>query len=245
MRRISLAGAVVAVFILTLLGLALGYLTSEPASSSEPFMDTDGDGCSDLEELGSDPTVGGARRPNYRWDFYDPSANGSVDLFDDILEIAYAFGQGPGGPDYSVAKDRSSPQSGMEVWDLGPPDGNIGLFDDILGAAFQFGHTCDGKAEFPEALAFLTGVSSLDALEQLINGDFAPILQAQMIAGQGGGGIAAGQTFPGGYTIVCVYADGAIAVAPPDAPPLTPMPAPTLDSDVPESEETPNAAPTC
>jgi hypothetical protein len=209
-------------------------------------MDTDGDGCSDLEELGDDATTGGGRRPNHPWDFYDVTGDGTVDLFNDIFAVAFLFGTAPPGPPYDASFDRSAPKSGMDPWDMEGPDGVIDLFNDIFGVAFQFGNTCDGKAEFPSVLQFLTGMDSLEELEQLINGDLAPILQAQMLAGSGGAGMAAGQEFPGGYTVVCVYPDGSIAVAPPaDMISVTPLPAPTADTDVPEDQEDPDAAPTC
>lgn len=104
--------------------------------------DTDGDGCSDVEEIGANPQLGGRRNPLSPYDFFDVDGSKSVDLFDDILAIAMAFGAAPGDAGYSTAKDRSAAPPGAEQWDLGPPDGTIDVFTDVLGAAFQFGANC-------------------------------------------------------------------------------------------------------
>lgn len=242
MRRVPIAIAA-ALFVAALVSLTFGFFGSSPASSNPPVMDTDGDGCADLEELGSDPGVGGGRRPSYPWDFYDVNGDTTVDLFSDVFGVAFDFGAAG-----TAATDRSAPAPGMDIWDMGPPDGVVNLFDDIFGVAFQFGHTCDGKAEFPASLSFLTGTNSMEELEQLITVDFAPIIQAQIAAGQAGQGgpaVSVGQVFPGGYTVVCVYPDGGIAVAPPVVPEPTPLPLPTADTDVPEDEEDPGAAASC
>lgn len=106
--------------------------------------DLDEDGCNDRAELSGDPAAGGMRSPDNPWDFFDPNADGTIDLFFDIFDVAFAFGLTPADAGYDPALDRSSPPPGGDVWDLGPPDGEIGLFDDIFGVAFQFGHSCQG-----------------------------------------------------------------------------------------------------
>jgi subtilisin family serine protease len=105
--------------------------------------DTDGDGCTDAEELGSDASLGGRRDPLNPWDFYDANGDGIVNVFDDILAVVGAFGPSTGA-NYDPLLDRSPPPPGAEPWDLGPPDGTINLSGDILGVASQFGHTCAG-----------------------------------------------------------------------------------------------------
>ena len=48
--------------------------------------DTDGDGCTDSQELGSNQFLGGLRDPNNFWDFYDPTRNGAIG-FTDFLAV--------------------------------------------------------------------------------------------------------------------------------------------------------------
>lgn len=107
--------------------------------------DSDGDGCSDAAEqqtaIGSEAT-GGRRSFKNPWDFYDTDGNKSIDLFNDIFGVAFAFGLTPNDGGYSTAFDRSAPAMGMDVWDMQAPDGTIDLFTDIFGVAFQFGHNC-------------------------------------------------------------------------------------------------------
>ncbi|MCI0855079.1 MAG: hypothetical protein J4N98_00205 [Chloroflexi bacterium] len=129
-------------------------------------LDTDGDGCTDAEELGPDEQLGGRRDPENFWDFYDtPNQNndrdGEIDLPNDILSILrrinandsngnaeinrYSDPKSPIPADitaYHPAFDRSGPQ-GDDPWDLGPPDGYINLID-VLGVILQYGHSCSG-----------------------------------------------------------------------------------------------------
>ncbi|MCI0850351.1 MAG: hypothetical protein J4N26_05245, partial [Chloroflexi bacterium] len=110
----------------------------------------DGDGCTDEQELGVDETLGGRRNYLNSWDFYDVNGDLVVNLVNDILGVARAFGPST-GPDYDPAMDRSpAPAPGvdpadpavMEPWDTGPPDGSINIPTDLLGVAIQFGHRC-------------------------------------------------------------------------------------------------------
>ena len=104
--------------------------------------DTDGDGCSNIEELGSNPLVGGVRNPLDPYDFFDVNGDKAVDLLNDIFAIAFAFGLDAGDAGYSQALDRSPILPGTNLWDLQAPDGQIDLLTDIFGAAYQFGHGC-------------------------------------------------------------------------------------------------------
>ena len=112
------------------------------------YVDTDGDGCADVQETGPSQQLGGRRNPQNQWDFYDVNGDRVVTI-NDILTVASAFGPST-GPNYSPAKDRRPPPTAAEEpdptkrepWDLGPPDGAISINADILGAARQFGHNC-------------------------------------------------------------------------------------------------------
>ncbi|MEE8346069.1 MAG: flexitail domain-containing putative surface protein [Dehalococcoidia bacterium] len=99
------------------------------------FADTDGDGCTDLQELGLDEESGGQRDPNNPWDFYDTNGDGLVDLPNDILGVIVAFGA------YDVTYDRG-PSAGPDPWNMTAPDGVIDLPNDVLGVIMQFGHSC-------------------------------------------------------------------------------------------------------
>jgi hypothetical protein len=127
--------------------------------------DTDGDGCSDQRESGTNPFMGGRRNYNYFWDFYDtPDGNNMRDRLitttGDILRVALRFGANDMGgiapvnrnsdplagppppvPGYHPAFDRSIPID-ADPWDLGPPDGTISVVVDVLGVANQFFHDC-------------------------------------------------------------------------------------------------------
>lgn len=103
--------------------------------------DTDGDGCTNVEEYGTDAALGGERNPLNPWDFYDTNGDGVVTFLDDILAVVNAFGPET-GPNYDPALDRS-PSPGGELRGLGPPDGVINI-DDVLAVASQFGHRCAG-----------------------------------------------------------------------------------------------------
>ena len=109
--------------------------------------DTDGDGCSDQRENGPDETLGGRRNylnPNDYYDVYGAGQSlvhdGVIDLPNDILGVIQHFSPS-GAPPYDVRFDRG-PQTGANVWNMGPPDGVIDLPNDILGVIQQFGHNC-------------------------------------------------------------------------------------------------------
>ncbi|MCH8010138.1 MAG: hypothetical protein IIC91_14890 [Chloroflexi bacterium] len=130
-------------------------------------LDTDGDGCTDAQELGPDERLGGRRDPENFWDFFDtPNRNGGrdgeIDLPNDLLSVVmrinandsngnaeinrYSDPKSPITADitaYHPAFDRLPPQGG-DPWDLGPPDGYIGLLD-VLGVILQYGHSCSGS----------------------------------------------------------------------------------------------------
>ncbi|MCH8901998.1 MAG: hypothetical protein IIC88_06835, partial [Chloroflexi bacterium] len=112
--------------------------------------DTDGDGCTDSQELGSNQFLGGLRDPNNFWDFYDPTRNGAIG-FTDFLAVIQRNGsvgdpaidplsEPPPPPAYHTRFDRGA-VIGPELWNLGPPNGSIG-FTDFLRLIGQSGHVC-------------------------------------------------------------------------------------------------------
>lgn len=108
-----------------------------------PNTDTDGDGCGDDEELGTDAGLGGRRNPLNPWDFYDVNGDGVINLLDDVYAVVAGFGTAAGA-NYLAQADRSPPPPGVEPWNLGPPDGTINVADDIVAVVTQFGHRCAG-----------------------------------------------------------------------------------------------------
>ena len=117
--------------------------------------DTDVDGCSDGQELGSNPSQGGQRDPRHFWDFMDMWVNLEKDQVVNVIDIGALvprFGSGgdPSGDPlnpptalsgYHVSADRSGPQLGGNLWNAGPPDGFISVIEIGL-IVVQFGHTC-------------------------------------------------------------------------------------------------------
>lgn len=123
--------------------------------------DTDFDGCSDAEELGTDPLFGGDRDLHSTWDFYDvpdllPSGagtgarNGSIGLAD-TLDILSWFGYSPSTLEYQIDRngngirdgeefDRTAGPVGAEYRTVPSSDG-IGLTDALLNQQ-SFGHSC-------------------------------------------------------------------------------------------------------
>jgi subtilisin family serine protease len=104
--------------------------------------DTDGDGCSNAEEMGPELALGGSRNPLNPYDFYDVNGDKIVDLFNDVFTVAFAFGFTAGDAGYSAVLDRGAAPPNANPWDLNAPDGAIDLFIDIFGTALQFGSDC-------------------------------------------------------------------------------------------------------
>jgi hypothetical protein len=113
-----------------------GYTPPAPPPPSGP--DTDGDGCLDSQELGSDQTRGGRRDPNNAWDFFDPNHDRAV-TSSDILQVVNAFGGTPSDVRYAQNVDRRL--LGPDPWDTGSPDGSVSALDINL-IVNQFGHSC-------------------------------------------------------------------------------------------------------
>jgi hypothetical protein len=111
--------------------------TSEFSAPFDP-ADTDGDGCSDTEELGPDPNKGGDRDPNNFWDFFELTGNKAIDL-SDTLEVLDYFGA-PGTSPVGNLRDRFIPDSD-KPWRT--DEGNNGVdLNDALANLKSFGHSC-------------------------------------------------------------------------------------------------------
>jgi hypothetical protein len=119
-------------------------LTPTPPKLPHPG-DTDGDGCSDEEENGSDETLGGLRDYLNPWDFYDvvgfagSPPDGVIDLPNDILGVM--LHHSPSGDPPYLQFDRGPRLTGP-AWNMTVPDGVIDLPNDVLGAIQQFNRRC-------------------------------------------------------------------------------------------------------
>jgi len=173
------AGANVSAYINPSISGSLIFLKSEPKDGKtiadsvivicDP--DFDKDGCTYVQETGTNPNQGGQRNPKSFWDFYDvwtrpdPTNQPTLWVRDkvvttaDVLITAQRFGTTrPGAPTkqqglsealtpptspsgYHTDYDRG-PLVGPNPWDRGPPDGAITAGNDVLGVARQFGHSC-------------------------------------------------------------------------------------------------------
>ena len=113
---------------------------------SDGAEDPDADGCTNVQELGLDETLGGLRDPHNPWDFYDVAGlsgatpDGVIDLLFDILGVIQHYSP-DGNPPYDVHYDRG-PTAGPNAWNMTAPDGVIDLLNDILGVLQQYRHDC-------------------------------------------------------------------------------------------------------
>lgn len=130
--------------------------------------DDDNDGCTDAQELGSDPALGGQRDPDNFWDFFDVPAGAGLTrdrdvTAEDVFGVVGRFGAtdtGPGDfdrnsdpfsmPNERVAEEHRSnyhpaydrgPRVGTNAWNLGPADGAVAALE-IFAVIGQFGHSC-------------------------------------------------------------------------------------------------------
>ena len=115
-------------------------VTPTPTKQPDPG-DTDGDGCSDQRENGSDETLGGQRDYKNPWDYYDTNGDGIVDLTNDIFGVITHYAPTGTEPEYDVTYDRG-PSAGTSWTDTAPPDGVIDLSNDVLGVIQQYLHDC-------------------------------------------------------------------------------------------------------
>jgi hypothetical protein len=102
--------------------------------------DSDGDGCTDAQELASDPTLGGQRDYLNPWDYFNPSEDG-LNRIDDITAVVLKYGHDLGVyGDYDTKFDRTE-LTGGNPWQFDAPDGQIRIFD-ITAAIRSYAHDC-------------------------------------------------------------------------------------------------------
>jgi hypothetical protein len=115
-------------------------VTTQPPDPNT--IDTDGDGCSDGEELGDNPALGGQRDRYSPWDFFDTPVLDRAITIGDLTQVVVRFGAVEGASaNYHQAYDRTP--LGPNAWNIGPPDGRISIVDVTL-ILHQFGHACHG-----------------------------------------------------------------------------------------------------
>jgi hypothetical protein len=119
---------------------APGPEPSTCTATSGPCRDSDGDGCSDKNELGTIPGAGGLRDPFNRWDYFNTAGNPHQIRIDDILKVEHQFFIDAPTANYTTTTDRTALLGG-NVWNLGPPNGQQRV-DDITAVTKQFFHDC-------------------------------------------------------------------------------------------------------
>jgi hypothetical protein len=128
------------------------YQKGPIALSGPPLesQDSDGDGCTDYEELGGDPALGGGRDPLNPWDFFDVTGDKLIDL-GDAFGVLAKFGSHPsnppGAPLYDAAYDRSTPTGGYPgptPWLTEDPaiEGTGVELNEVFWSLASFGHSC-------------------------------------------------------------------------------------------------------
>jgi hypothetical protein len=110
---------------------------SDPTGDADD--DTDGDGCTDLEELQAAVTNGGLRDPWNPHDFFDATGDDVVSIAD-IAAVIAKFGLTQSDPGYDATRDRGPPL-GPLAHNLSGPDGSVTV-SDIAASVTQFGNNC-------------------------------------------------------------------------------------------------------
>jgi hypothetical protein len=106
---------------------------------NEANYDFDLDGCEDRAELRDVANQGGQRDPINRFDRQDVNLDGAINVPDDIIGTANAFGAVPPGH----PADRNATMAGAAgSWNRSGQDGVVNITTDILGTGQQFGHNC-------------------------------------------------------------------------------------------------------
>jgi outer membrane protein assembly factor BamB len=149
-----------------------GTSTSTPTATAtvDPTLDSDGDGCPDVKELGPDWHNGGQRDPHDPWDFFDVPVpairagfttgqrNGAISISDALAVLAYV-GTQTGGPanvngiryddDLNAngipdgqEYDRTSSTTPGQPWRSNAPNGSVAI-QDVLVALAQVGTNCN------------------------------------------------------------------------------------------------------
>ena len=104
--------------------------------------DADADGCTALEESGSNHTLGGQRNPDDFWDYFDVTGDRRVDLSDTLVVLAH-FGHGPSDDVVDPLLDRYAPNA-AEPWRSAKSITSEGVdLSDALASLASFGDDCD------------------------------------------------------------------------------------------------------
>jgi hypothetical protein len=146
-------------------------VTPTPTATPDLSIDTDGDGCADVEETGGTTTLGGNRDPLSPWDFFDVPApagpalgangrelltpasvrNKGINLADVAAIMSYV-GRTASNPDYQADRNGDGIADGVQLdrmfsadpskpWDSPGPNGGVSL-QDVGVALAQVGHNC-------------------------------------------------------------------------------------------------------
>ena len=102
-------------------------------------VDSDGDGCSDQQEQGSNHASGGSRDPHNYWDFYDVTGEKTIDLSDTLAILAH-FGHGPNDDPEDNIMDRTIPNPSYP-WRTAEANDGVDLTD-ALNNLSSFGDDC-------------------------------------------------------------------------------------------------------
>jgi hypothetical protein len=113
-------------------------LTIDCADPQPYPADTDGDGCPDAREQGTNQMMGGQRDYFSRWDYFNPTHDGQ-NRIDDVLAVVDQYFIDQGEPLYTQDTDRTF--IGPSLWKVGPPDGKQRI-DDVVNAVHQYYHDC-------------------------------------------------------------------------------------------------------
>jgi hypothetical protein len=114
-----------------------------------PDQDYDLDGCTNAQEVGTNPSSGGGRDPQNPWDYFNPTHDGQ-NRIDDILRTVEQYFEdeflpsppnAPNTPNPNYTQDTDRTRIGPDPLDLGPPNGQQRV-DDILNAVEQYFHDC-------------------------------------------------------------------------------------------------------
>jgi hypothetical protein len=109
--------------------------------------ESDGDGCHDFSEIGSDEGRGGRRDNGNPNDYFNPTDD-NENRIDDVLAVITQYFDddddgNPGLPPYAAGYDPDTDRTalGPNQWNLGPPNGEQRI-DDVLAIIYQYFHDC-------------------------------------------------------------------------------------------------------
>ena len=125
-------------------GTTCGVLPALPDQVFELVgtLDSDADGCTDIEEFGWDPNFGGDRDPFDGFDYYDVTGDRSIDLGDTLLILQH-FGHGPADDPLDPFLDRYVPSQDKPFRPAQATGNFLGIdLGDALANLQSFGHDC-------------------------------------------------------------------------------------------------------